>query len=144
MDTLKLDGREFTGVTQALTASQDFYILGHLRLAGAMDILVGVGGKRTPEEKGQLLLTQIMRSGMAFYVLAGCYTEVGKKWSRAEADRNALAFAEITDPAEIDAMIAALVGNVINFFSLGEPSSKSSPKSSSKNAKDGRTASAAE
>ena len=51
MDTLKLDGREFARVTQTLTANQDDYILAHLRLSGAMDILADVGGKRTPEKK---------------------------------------------------------------------------------------------
>ena len=31
-------------------------------------------------------------------------TEVGKKWTRAEADRNAAAFAEITEESEKQAM----------------------------------------
>lgn len=143
MDTLKLDGREFAGVSQALTANQDDYILAHLRLSGAMDILTEAGGKLSQEEKAEELLTQIMLAGRTSYILAGCLTEVGKKWNRADADKNAAAFREITDDAEKKSMREAIVGVVIGFFSSGEPSSKSSPKSSTKNEKDRRTASAA-
>jgi hypothetical protein len=144
METLKLDGRDFTGVTQTLTANQDDYILAHLRLSGAMDILADALGTHTPEKKAELLLTQILLSGRTSYILAGCLTEAGKKWNRAEADRNAAAFQEITDQAEKTAMREAIVQVVIGFFRLGEPSSKSSPKSSSKGAKALRTASAAQ
>jgi hypothetical protein len=144
METLKLDGRDFTGITQTLTASQDDYILAHLRLAGAMDILADIGGKKNPEEKAEALLTQIQLSGRKPFVLAGCLTEIGKKWTRAEADRNAGLFAEITDEKEKLAMTQAIVQVVIGFFRLGEPSSKSSPKSSSRNAKGHRTVNAAQ
>jgi hypothetical protein len=144
MDTLKLDGRDFTGISQTLTADQDNYILAHLRLSGAMDILADADAKRTPEKKAEDLLTQIMLSGRASFILAGCLTEAGKKWNRAEADRNAAAFAEITDEAEKTALRESIVRFIIGFFSLGEPSSKSSPRSSTRGAKASRTASAAQ
>ena len=35
-DTITLDGRKFTSVSQAITANQDDYILAHLRVAGAI------------------------------------------------------------------------------------------------------------
>lgn len=142
METLKLDGRDFVGISQTLTANQDNYILAHLRLSGAMDVLADIGGKRTPEKKAEELLTQILLSGRTSYILAGCLTEAGKKWDRAEADRNAGVFAEITDQTEKTAMREAIVRFVIGFFQLGEPSSTSSPKSSNRRAKANRTSSA--
>lgn len=144
MDTLKLDGRDFAGISQTLTANQDDYILAHLRLSGAMDILADAGGKRTPEKKAEELLTQILLSGRSSYILAGCLTEAGKKWNRAEADKNAAAFAEITDAAEKTAMREAIVQVVIGFFSLGEKFAPNSPKSSNRRAKENRIGSAAQ
>ena len=85
-----------------------------------------------------------MLAGRSSHILAGCLTEVGKKWNPADADKNAAAFREITDDTEKNAMREAIVQVVIGFFSLGEPSSKSSPKSSARNAKAHRTASAAQ
>jgi hypothetical protein len=143
MDTLKLEGREFEGISQNLTANQDDYILAHLRLSGAMDILADIGGMRTPEKKAEELLTQILLSGRSSYILAGCLVEAGKKWNRADAEKNAAAFREITDDAEKKTMRAAIVQVVIGFFQLGEKSAQSSPKSSNRHAKGSPTASAA-
>lgn len=144
MDTLKLDGREFEGISQALSANQDDYILAHLRLSGAMDILADADGQRTPEKKAEDLLTQILLSGRSSFILAGCLTEVGKKWDREEANRNAGAFALIRNEDEKTTMRESIVRFVIGFFSLGERSSTSSPRSSTKVAKAQRTASAAQ
>lgn len=143
METLKLDGREFTGISESLTASQDDYILAHLRLAGAIEILGDILTKRTSEQKAEDLLTQVLVSGRTYLILAGCLTEAGHKWNRLEADRNAAAFAQITDVAEKTAMRQAIVRFIIGFLQLGEPSQKSSPRSSSRNAKGRPTASAA-
>src|SRR5690348_9806844 len=103
--TLKLDGREFRGVTESLTAAQDDYLLGYLRRSGATEILAAEDQDKgaTTESRharAQQLLTEILLSGYKFHILAGCLTEPGKKWSRREADRNAAIFAEITDPEE--------------------------------------------
>lgn len=143
MDTLKLDGRDFTTIKQTLTANQDDYILAHLRLSGVMDILADAGQKRTPEEKAQAVLTRILESGRKPFLLAGLLTEVGKEWNRDEANRNAKVFGSITSDPEITLMRQGIVSYVIGFFSLGERSSTSSPKSSRKNGRDRRTASAA-
>ena len=138
METLKLDGRDFVGISQALTANQDDYILAHLRLSGAIEVLSDLIGpsKQSKEEKAENLLTQILLSGRTHHILAGCLTEVGKKWNRADAERNAAVFAEITAEAEKTAMREAIVRFVVGFFRLGEPSSTSSPNSSNKHGKD--------
>lgn len=144
METITLDGRKFTSITQSLTANQDDYILGHLRLAGALEVLDDLDGKkRTTEKRAEDLLTQILVSGKLYTILAGCLTEEGKKWTRVEADANALRFAEITDLRDKNHMRQFIVGFVINFFSLGEPSSKNSRKSSSQSEKDPGTRSEA-
>lgn len=142
--SFKLDGREFRGVSQSLTAAQDDYLLAHLRRCGAVEALTDIDGVQRPqEERAELLLTQIMLSGETFHVLAGCLTEVGKKWSRAEAERNAAAFAEITVSEEKLRIRAALVNFVIGFFVSGAKSSATSQKSSSPTRRDRRTKNAA-
>jgi hypothetical protein len=135
-ETITLDGRKFSSITQALTANQDDYILAHLRLAGAIEVLSDLDGvKRTQEGRAEDLLTRILLSGRTHHILAGCLTEEGKTWSRKEADANAARFAGITDFTEKTAMRSSIVRFVIGFFSLGEPSSETSRKSSSRNAK---------
>jgi hypothetical protein len=144
LDTITLDGRKFTGISQDLTANQDDYILAHLRLAGAIEVLSDLDGvTRTKEKRAEDLLTQILLSGRTHYILAGCLTEDGKVWSRKEADANAARFAGITDIAEKTAMRSSIVKFVIGFFSLGEPSSETSQKSSSRSEKAPPTKSAA-
>lgn len=142
-ETYHLDGREFRGVSQALTANQDDYILAHLRLAGAVDILHEIDGKkRTQQERAEELLTAILLSGRTHHILAGCLTEDGKVWSRKEADANATRFANITDHDEKIHMRQSLIEFVIGFFSQGVLSSETSQKSSSRG-KAPRTKSAA-
>jgi len=142
-ETIKLDGREFVGITQSLTSNQDDYVTGHLRRSGANDVLTGGDGKkRTDEERANELLTYILLSGHKHQILAGCLTEVGKKWTREEADRNAQIFGDITSFEEKTLMRTATVRFVVGFFQSGEPSSTSSPKSSSHRGKAHRIASA--
>jgi hypothetical protein len=120
LDTITLDGRKFTGISQALTANQDDYILAHLRLAGAVEVLSDLDGvKRTKEKRAEDLLTQILLSGRTHHILAGCLTEDGKVWTRAGADANAACFAAITDMEEKTEMRSSIVKFVIGFFSLG-------------------------
>jgi hypothetical protein len=143
-ESIKLDGRTFTSISQALTANQDDYIYVQLRLAGAVEVLTDQDGKtRTQEQRAEDLLTILLASGRNFHVLAGCLTEEGRAWSRAEADRNAARFSGITDMAEKAEMRTSIVRFVIGFFSLGEASSKTSPKSSTPTGKGPRTKSAA-
>ena len=142
--TTKLDGREFRGIDHALTAAQDDYLMAHLRLAGAIEVLAEIGSesKRTIEEKSEDLLTRILLSGRTPFILAGALTEVGKKWTREEANRNAAVFAEITDPKEKLVIRQSIIGFVLGFFTSGGPSRTTSPQSSSPNEKDRPTESA--
>jgi hypothetical protein len=143
-EVITLDGRKFQGISQALTANQDDYILAHLRLAGAIEVMSDLdGNQRTKEKRAEDLLTQILVSGRTHHILAGCLTEEGKVWNRAAADANAARFAAITDFAEKTAMRSSIVRFVIGFFSLGEPSSETSRRSSSPTGRVPRTKSAA-
>ena len=105
LDSITLDGRKFTGISQALTANQDDYILAHLRLAGAVEVMSDLDGVvRTDEKRAEDLLTRILLSGKTHHILAGCLTEEGKVWNRKDADANAARFAELTNVAEKKAM----------------------------------------
>jgi hypothetical protein len=129
----KLDGREFEEPSQAITAAQNDYVVGNLRLAGAIDTLYEVKPKSSEVELAELretMLTKIMVSGLKAKIVAGNLTEVGKKWSRAEADRNAERFDAIADVDEQTVMTAALVRLVIRFFQSAGILSRSSPRSS--------------
>jgi hypothetical protein len=131
-DAIELDGRKFHGVTQALSAAQDDYILGHLRRSGAMEILTEADGKKRPDEKrAELMLTAILLAGETHHIVAGCVTEVGKKWTREEAIRNAEAFAGLTDSEEKRQMRMLIIHLVIAFFGLGARSQAISASSSS-------------
>jgi hypothetical protein len=136
LETITLDGRKFHSITETLTASQDDYILAHIRASGAVEILGELDGvKRSPEKRAEELLTKILLAGRKHHILAGCLTEEGKVWSRKDADDNAARFAAITDIVEKTAMQKEIVGFVIGFFSFGAPSSETSQKSSSRSAK---------
>ncbi len=138
MKTITIDNREFQGVTQELSAAQDDYLIGQLRLAGALE-LVAVPVKAPkdpagplPEDRAEALLTQILISGRAAQVLAGCLTETGKRWTFEEAQRNAQVFAAVTDAAQKAAMRTALIEFVLGFFLYATASVATSPRSSSR------------
>lgn len=140
--SIRLGGREFAPILQELSAAQDDYILAHLRRSGALEAL---GDAEIPAiKRGEEMLTRVMLSGETFAVLSGILTEKGKQWSRAEAERNAAAFAALTDADSKQAMRGSLVGFVIGFLGLGAKSPKTSRKSSGRNAKGRATASAAQ
>jgi hypothetical protein len=128
MIEITLDGRKFIGM-QTLAANQDDYVVAHLRLAGAREVLHDLDGKeRTDEKRMEDLLTQILLAGRVHHILAGCLTEEGKVWNRAEADANAARFAEITDISEKTEMRTIIVKFVIGFFSVREEISRQSAK----------------
>ena len=127
-----IDGRQFHGVSQELSAAQDDYIIGQLRLAGALELLLTA--QTTPsEEIAEALLTQILLSVRAAQVLAGCLTEQGKEWSFQDASSNAMRFARTTSADDKRAMRAAIVGFVVGFFQYATASAATSQKSSSLN-----------
>lgn len=131
---LLLDGRKFRFVSQALTAAQDDWIIGHLRRCGAVEALAD---DHTPDyRRAEEMLTRVLLAGETSAVLAGVLIEVGangegKRWTRAEAERNTLRFAAITDAGEKLLMRDALVGFVLAFFDSARRSAATSRKSSS-------------
>ena len=82
---------------------------------------ISMATTRTIEQRAEDLLTQILLSGSTHQILAGCLTEEGKVWSRAEADANAARFAEITDFAEKIEMRKSIVTFVVGFFGAAAP-----------------------
>lgn len=143
--TIHLDGREFAPVSEKVTMAQDDYITLTINDCGAADIVSQFkyvdkdeskikidAATRHNETVARALLSQILRSGLASQLLAGMITEVGKTWTKAEADSNARIFAQITDTAEKVAMRKCQVSFVLGFFKFGEGLSTTSPKSSDK------------
>ena len=125
-------GRTFHGITQELSAAQDHYLIGQLRVAGCLEFIAQ--SKGTPEENAEGLLTQILISGRASWVLAGCLTEEGKgRWNVQAAEANAHVFDSITDTESKRGMRDALVGFVLGFFQYAIASVATSQKSSSQN-----------
>lgn len=136
MQTIKLDGRQFNEIDQALTSAQNDYIQGHLALAGVTDLLVAAHSKKDENAVGDMrreFITAILVSGEKSAILAGCLTEVGTKWTRAAAEKNRARFDQITDAEESQTMTAELARLVIAFFQFGGTSSTTSPKSSNQN-----------
>ena len=134
--TTMLDGRQFTAIWHArFTANQEDYVTGHLRLAGAVEILHDLDGeKRTEEQRAEALHTQILLSGRTPYILAGCLTEEGTTWNRMEADRNAERFGEIIDVSEKLALQKLLVTFIAELLIVRERLSNVSQKPSGESA----------
>lgn len=142
LDVIVIGGRKFNGVAQELTAAQDHYLVGQLRLAGALQIIANKpeksrkkseAEKNTEAEKAaEALLTTILLSGRTSAILSGCLTEEGKKWTLVEAERNALAFDDVTDGESKRAMREALLGFVLGFFRYATASVATSQKSSNR------------
>lgn len=129
-----LDGRDFHGITQSLSAEREYYLLAHLRRSGASEIISDK--TKSIEQRAQEVLTALMLSGASFHVLAGCLSEPTKRWAFAEAESNAKKFAAITDVNEKLAMRSVLTRIVADFFAFGlEPPTASS--SDQKGAVDG-------
>lgn len=131
---MKLDGREFSEVDQSITAAQNDYVIGHLRAAGALEAPAGLDPSQrdatTIEKPAADFVTRIYLTARKSFILAGLLTEVGKSWTRAEADRNAAKFDQITDLEEIALMGKLIAEIVIVFFQSAGRSLQSSPKSS--------------
>lgn len=131
---MKLDGREFSEVDHTITAAQNDYIIGHLRAAGALEALAGLDPTQrdvdTIGKPAADFVTRIYLTGRKSFILAGLLTEAGKPWSRAEADRNAAKFDQITNLEEITTMGKIIAEIVIVFFQSAGRSLQSSPKSS--------------
>jgi len=126
---ITIAGRQFHGVTQELSAAQDDYLMGQLRLAGALEIVLDAD-KGDAERTAEALLTQIMISGRGAYVLAGVLTEVGKDWTFDQAAHNAKTFAEVRSVEDKQAMRAAMVGFVVSFFQFATAYAKTFQRSS--------------
>jgi hypothetical protein len=94
------DGENFTGAVHAIGAAQEDYILMHLRLCGATKVLDGQQRPDQSHERAWAFSDCILRGGRKFYILAGCLTEVGKRWNQVAADRNERIFGDITDDFE--------------------------------------------
>jgi hypothetical protein len=133
-DVITIGGRKFHGVNQELSAAQDDYLIGQLRLAGTLDVVLKATRDpettKVPETTAETLLTRIMVSGRGPFVLAGCLTEEGKKWTFEEAQRNAEIFAAVTSNEDKQAMRSAIVGFVVGFFQFATAYARISLKSS--------------
>lgn len=131
-ETVRLDGREFYLLNHTVTAAQNDYITAYLNESGASEVLSPIAGtkRKADENLGFRLLQTLLKSGLTNFVLAGLLTEENKKWTKKEADANALKFADITDKDEQARMRTAIVGFVLGFFQRGQQSSKISQKSS--------------
>ncbi len=127
---ITIDSRQFHGVTnEELSAAQDDYIVGQLRLAGAIEAFFAAA-ENPDDANAEALLTQLMVSGRSSQLLAGCLTEVGKRWTIEEAQRNAERFATTTKPEDKTAMRTAIVGFVLCFFQYALQFALTSRKSS--------------
>ena len=134
METIKIDGREFHGITEAMTASQDDFILAQLRRSGAMDVLAGLPKDATADQRNAAsdeMFNRIVESGRKYKLLAGLLTEEGKKWTQASAEANAEQFAELTGTEDKVTMSGAVMRHVVLFFQFGAASSTTSATSSS-------------
>ena len=132
MEPIKIDGRNWHGITDALSARQDDWILSQLRRSGAMDVLVLMAKDASKEDRGAAgmeMFERIRESGRKFKLLAGLLTEEGKTWTHDSAEKNALRFSEITATEDKLAMNDELMRHVAYFSTFGAGFSTTSPNS---------------
>jgi hypothetical protein len=132
MELITIDGRQFRGIGEAMSARQDDFILSQLRRSGAMDVLAALPKEATAEEKDKAsdeMFNRIVESGRKFKLLAGLLTEDGKTWTQESAEANAARFAEITATADKVTMSKEVMRLVVHFFRFGAGSSTTSPNS---------------
>jgi len=133
-----IDVRKVVGTTETLTAAQDDFVLVALTETSALETIAAFKKEATTEareERARSLITNVLKSGKQFQLLAGFLTEKGKKWTRDDALRNAERFADVTEMSEKLVMHEVLVVHVYRFFPLGALSSTISPNSSSQSEK---------
>ena len=134
METITIDGRQFHGITEAMTARQDDFILAQLRRSGSMDVFAALTKDATKEQKeaaSDEMFNRIVESGRKYKLLAGLLTEEGKKWTQADAEANALRFEEVTNTEDKLTMNREVMRHVVLFFRFGAEFSTTSPNSSS-------------
>jgi hypothetical protein len=141
---MKLDEREFHGITEAMTAVQDDYVLTQLERSGAMEMLSQLKGLSQEQraERSVEAFRRLRESGRKYKLLAGLLTEEGHTWTQTEADTNAARFAAITKTEEKLAMNSEVMRHIALFFRFEGESSETSQKSSSPNGADRDTANA--
>jgi aspartokinase len=137
---LKFNGREFEMRGAELTAAQEMFMQGNLRAAGVTDILSHP--ERTIESHGEALLTALLTSGRAEYVIAAMLVEVGKRWRYDDAIATADMLAELTDRQEKQMLHSILFGVVAGFFGQGGSFSETSPNYSAQENAEQATAAA--
>lgn len=97
-------------------------------VAQAIDAgVMGFAGKALDESAAMQLTASIFRSGKLEHLLAGALVEDGKKWTAKDADANAEAFGELTDPIEKQQMLNGIVEVLAHFFRSAPLSSTPSP-----------------
>jgi hypothetical protein len=141
---MKLDGRKFHGVTDAMTSVQDDYIMTQLRRSGATDVLLGIEASTDEERRARSreMFDRILESGRKYRLLAGLLIEEGKTWNQEEAEKNAARFAAIIDTEEKLTMNREVMRHVQFFFRPETESLKTSPNSSNQSSEVPVTASA--
>jgi hypothetical protein len=145
VETIKLDGRNFHGVTEALAAIQDDYVLTQLQRSGVLGLLTHTTALSDEQREERAIETQarIVESGRKYKLLAGLLTEEGKTWTREDADKNAARFAAITDAEEKLIMGREVLRHVALFFRYETPSSQTFQSSSTQSDADHVTENAA-
>jgi hypothetical protein len=124
---LNVGGRQFE-LAHDLTFEHHIWMMGHIFRAGLHE----------PAETGEVQLGRLLACGRIPQLLAGALVEVDVPWTEKGAEANAEFFRTLRDPASIQALDAALMMVIANFFPLTGSSFKTSPNSSS--SADGETA----
>lgn len=113
---IPLGGRFFAPAEQT-TVRQDGWTMAQVEDAGLLDLLSD--STVSDEARARKLIVRAMRSGLYCGIAAGLLVEIDKKWSVAEAEKNAEAFAELTSAEDKAALLDAFSESLTRFFTSG-------------------------
>ena len=124
--TLVVGGRTFE-LAHDITFEHHIWMMNHIFQAGLHE----------PAENEIAQLSRLLACGRIPLLLAGSLIEVGVEWTPERAEKNAEFFKGLRKPEDINALDAALMVAIANFFPLTGSSLPTSPSSSTPEADDG-------
>ena len=123
----------FFAPAEQTTSRQDGWLMVQLEDAGILSLADKSKSGDEPDEAGKrAVMVQAIRSGHFHKILAALFVEDGKTWNVKDAEANAEFFADVTDPAQKEALMSSFVGVLAGFFTKGESPSTPSATSSTK------------
>lgn len=124
VEPIVVKGRTFRPSVGKTTFDQDFFVMDLVSQTAVNKLSVAKGDDL--DKIAAEVILNAYRSGNLFRLLAALTVEDGHKWSRPQAEENAVFFSELDTLEDKEAIQEALLGVLLSFFVNAEVFSKTS------------------